>query len=62
MTKMEEHLVKSKLALRWNRPDLCYEVYSTTIGGPANFRWIKITKPIAQWYSKRFNLPMPTKD
>lgn len=47
--------IRSKLRLRWNINDGCWEVY-TTIHGSMVFRWFKISETTKTFYQQQFNL------
>lgn len=48
---------RSQLRVRCVNGERSCEVY-TTIHGTGVFRWIKVTKEIADWYCKHFGLQL----
>ncbi len=54
MTPQERASIRAQLRVR-RLLDGTYEVY-TTVHGSGVFRWIKVTKDIAEWYRDTFQL------
>lgn len=52
---LEAKSIRESLKLRHIISDNSYEVY-TTIHGSGIFKWFRITKETAEWYSKQFSL------
>ncbi len=61
MNMLEAARIRQGLKLRWNDELNSYQVRTITIGCESGeFKWIIIRPQTARWYSKQFNIPMPT--